>query len=217
VRILVVEDEPELLETLRRGLVGRGFTVDAAVDGSEALLKVALGSYDVIVLDRDLPGVHGDEVCRRLNETGCAARIIMLTAAAALDDLTEGLDLGADDYLAKPFRFPELAARLRALGRRAGPAAPSVLRFRDLTLDPGSGSVRRDSGEIVLTHRELGVLELLLRAEGRIVSAEELLERVWDENADPFTTAVRVIMSRLRAKLGDPPLIETVIGRGYRM
>jgi two-component system, OmpR family, response regulator VanR len=217
VRILVVEDEPDLLETLQQGLHRRGFTVDVARDGAEALRKVHLGEYDVIVLDRDLPAVHGDEVCRRLNSAGNTARIIMVTAASSLDDLTEGLDLGADDYLVKPFRFAELTARLRALGRRSGAPAPAVISRGDLTFDPGRGSVRRAGREIALTHRELGVLELLLRADGRIVSAEELLERVWDEHADPFTSSVRVIMSRLRSKLGKPPLIETVVGRGYRI
>lgn len=216
-RVLVVEDEPELLSALQQGLHRRGFVVDAARDGGEALEKVELGSYDVIVLDRELPAVHGDEVCRQLNTAGATARIIMLTAAASLDDLTEGLDLGADDYLTKPFRFAELAARLRALGRRTGPPAPAVLSHGDLALDPGRGSVRRAGRAIALTHRELGVLELLMRAQGQIVSAESLLERVWDENADPFTSSVRVIMSRLRRKLGDPPVIETVIGRGYRI
>jgi DNA-binding response OmpR family regulator len=217
VRVLVVEDEPELLSTLQRGLHRRGFTVDVARDGEEALEKADLGTYDVIVLDRELPAVHGDEVCRRLNASASSARIIMLTAASSLDDLTEGLDLGADDYLTKPFRFPELAARLRALGRRGGVPAPTVLTHGALTLDPGRGTVRRAGTDVVLTHRELGVLELLLRAEGRIVSAETILEHVWDENADPFTSSVRVIMSRLRRKLGDPPLIETVVGRGYRL
>jgi two-component system, OmpR family, response regulator VanR len=217
VRVLVVEDEPELLSSLQQGLHRRGFVVDAARDGQEALEKAELGSYDVIVLDRELPVVHGDEVCRRLNSSGAQPRIIMLTAAASLDDLTDGLDLGADDYLTKPFRFAELAARLRALGRRGGPPAPALLCHGDLTLDPGRGTVHRSGRPIALTHRELGVLELLMRAEGRIVSAETLLERVWDENADPFTTSVRVIMSRLRRKLGEPPLIETVVGRGYRL
>jgi DNA-binding response OmpR family regulator len=217
VRILVVDDEPELLGTLQQGLRRRGFTVDVARDGEEALRKAHLGSYDVIVLDRELPRVHGDEVCRRLAESGNPARIIMLTAASSLDDLTEGLDLGADDYLTKPFRLPELAARLRALGRRAVAAGPTTLSHGDLMMEPGRGTVRRNEREIALTHRELGVLELLLRADGRIVSAEELLERVWDENADPFTTSVRVIMSRLRRKLGEPPLIHTVVGRGYRI
>lgn len=216
-RILIVEDQPDLLAALHEGLTRHGFTVDTAKDGAIALQKAGLTPYDVVVLDRDLPGVHGDEVCRRLNTAQAPARILMLTAAAGLDDLVGGLDLGADDYLTKPFRFAELLARVRALGRRSGPPATTVLRRGDVTLDPARGVATRGTTELSLTHRELGVLELLLRAEGRIVSAEELLERVWDENADPFTTAVRVIMSRLRGKLGEPPVIETVVGRGYRM
>jgi DNA-binding response OmpR family regulator len=217
VRILLVEDDAPLREALARGLRGRGFTVDVADDGTTGQYKAELNAYDVIVLDRDLPGVHGDEICRRLSESGGTARILMLTAAASLDDLTQGLDLGADDYLVKPFRFRELVARVRALGRRTGAAQPTVLRRHDIELDPARGSAVRGDRELALTHRELAVLEQLMRADGQIVSAEHLLEKVWDEYADPFTSSVRVIMSRLRRKLGEPAVIETMVGRGYRL
>lgn len=217
VRILLVEDDRPLREALARGLRERGLTVDVAVDGTSGQEKAEINDYDVVVLDRDLPGLHGDEICRRLNASGSTARILMLTAAASLDDLTEGLDLGADDYLVKPFRFPELAARVRALGRRAGPPQPTVLRRHDIELDPARGVVTRGGRGLALTHRELAVLELLMRADGQIVSAERLLEKVWDEYADPFTSSVRVIMSRLRRKLGEPAVIETMVGRGYRL
>ena len=216
-RLLIVEDEPPLAATLARGLRRRGFAVDVAGDGGEGLEKAAVNDYDVIVLDRDLPVVHGDDVCRRLNASSQRARILMLTAAATLDDLVDGLGLGADDYLTKPVRFEELVARIHALGRRDRASGPTILTHHDLELDPGRHLATRAGSPVKLTAREMAVLELLLRAEGRVVSAEELLERAWDELADPFTTSVRVIVSRLRTKLGNPPVIETVIGRGYRI
>jgi DNA-binding response OmpR family regulator len=217
VRLLIVEDEPSLAETLAKGLRRRGFAVDVATDGTDGLGKALVNDYDVVVLDRDLPGVHGDEVCRRLNAEGRPARVIMLTAASSLDDLVGGLSLGADDYLTKPFRFAELVARVEALGRRGGASAPPVVTVADLVIDVGRHEVIRAGEPVRLTARELAVLELLARADGRTVSAEELLEKAWDDQADPFTTSVRVIISRLRSKLGQPSLIHTVIGRGYRM
>lgn len=217
VRVLIVEDETELAQALARGLRRHGFTVDTAADGGEGLHKAAVIDYDVIVLDRGLPVVHGDDVCRKLNGDGHAARILMLTAAGELDDLVDGLDIGADDYLVKPVRLEELAARMRALHRRGGRPAPALLRHGDLELDPGRLEATRAGRSLALTPREFAVLELLVRAEGRVVSAEELLYGAWDENADPFTSAVRVILSRLRNKLGEPPLISTVVGRGYRV
>ncbi|MCO5315129.1 MAG: response regulator transcription factor [Solirubrobacterales bacterium] len=216
-RILVIEDEEKMLRNLERGLSHAGFSVDTAVDGRSGLAMAAVSEYEVIVLDRDLPGVHGDEVCRRLNQTGNEARVIMLTAAATLDDLTEGLNLGADDYLTKPFRFPELTARIRALGRRTGRPSPTVLERSGVTLDPARGLATRGGAELELTHREIMVLEVLLTAEGGVVSADRLLEEVWGADADPFGSSVRVTMSRLRRRLGDPPVIETVVGRGYRI
>jgi len=215
--MLIVEDEPSLAETLAKGLRRRGFAVDVALDGTDGLGKALVNDYDVVVLDRDLPGVHGDEVCRRLGDACRPARIIMLTAASSLDDLVGGLSLGADDYLTKPFRFDELVARVEALGRRGGATLPLVITVGDLVVDAGRHDVHRGGRAVRLTARELVVLELLARADGRTVPAEELLEKAWDDQADPFTTSVRVIVSRLRAKLGDPPLIHTVIGRGYRM
>jgi len=217
VRVLIVEDETELAQALARGLRRHGFTVDLAADGGDGLHKAAVIDYDAILLDRDLPVVHGDEVCRRLNGDGHPARILMLTAAGELDELVGGLDLGADDYLVKPVRLEELAARLRALNRRRAPPAPASLRHQDLTLDPARLEATRGGRPLHLTPREFAVLELLVRAGGRVVSAEELLYGAWDENADPFTSAVRVILSRLRHKLGDPPLIHTLVGRGYRI
>lgn len=216
-RILVIEDEEPMLRTLERGLAQAGFTVDTAADGRTGLEMAALTGYDVIVLDRDLPGLHGDEVCRSLNLAGNDARVIMLTAAASLDDLTDGLNLGADDYLTKPFRFPELVARIRALSRRAGKPAPTVLERGGLALDPARGLATRDGRDLNLTRREILVLEVLLRAEGGVVSTDRLLEEVWGGNADPFGSSVRVTMSRLRRRLGEPPVIETVVGRGYRI
>jgi DNA-binding response OmpR family regulator len=217
VRVLIVEDESALAHALARGLRRLGFTVDVAFDGDEGLRKTIVVDYDAILLDRDLPGLHGDDLCRRLNADGHPARILMLTAAGELDELVGGLDIGADDYLVKPVRLEELAARLRALMRRGGKPAPSLLRRAGLELDPGRLEATRDGRPLELTPREFAVLELLVRAEGRVVSAEELLFGAWDENADPFTSAVRVILSRLRQKLGEPPLITTVVGKGYRV
>jgi DNA-binding response OmpR family regulator len=173
--------------------------------------------YDVVVLDRDLPGVHGDEICRRMVEAGVGARILMLTASTAVDDRVGGLHLGADDYLGKPFAFSELVARVRALARRPAAGRPPVLRRHDVVLDVASSEVTRGDRSLSLTRKELGVLEVLLTADGAVVSSEELLERVWDEHADPFTNTVRVTMANLRRKLGEPPLITTIIRQGYRI
>jgi DNA-binding response OmpR family regulator len=189
--------------------------VDVAGDGGDALVKAEISAYDVVILDRDLPGVHGDEVCRRL--AGGAARVLMLTAAHSVTDRIEGLSLGADDYLAKPFAFGELVARVRALGRRPGPAVSPMLRAHDVVVDPARRLAFRDGERLQLARKELAVLEVLLAADGAVVSAEELLERVWDEHTDPFTNTVRMTVMKLRRKLGEPPLIETVIGEGYRI
>ncbi|MBV9802964.1 MAG: response regulator transcription factor, partial [Solirubrobacterales bacterium] len=198
------------------GLRDRGIATDVAYDGTAALQKGTVYRYDVIVLDRDLPGVHGDAVCLGLRDRGSEARILMLTAASTIGDRVEGLNLGADDYMPKPFAFEELVARVHALARRA-PAGPTQLVRGDLVLDRGARRVTRAGRELSLTGKELGVLEGLMAAEGATVSAEELLERVWDENADPFTRTVVVTLTRLRRKLGEPDAIETVIGSGYRM
>ncbi|HEY4377487.1 MAG TPA: response regulator transcription factor [Acidimicrobiales bacterium] len=216
-RVLIVEDEVRLAETLARGLRRHAMAVDVAHDGSAGRDKALVNDYDVVVLDRDLPLVHGDDVCRQLRAAGRAARILMLTAAATVEDLVSGLDLGADDYLAKPFDFAELRARIHALERRAPHVSPAVLHFADVELDPARLTVTRGGRPVDLTPREHAVLELLLRAEGAPVTAEELLEKAWDEHADPLTTAVRVIVSRLRSKLGEPPLIETLLTKGYRL
>jgi DNA-binding response OmpR family regulator len=216
-RVLVVEDQVRLANTLARGLRNHAMAVDVAYDGIGALEKAELNRYDVVVLDRDLPGVHGDDVCRRLREANSGVRIIMVTAASSLDDMVTGLDLGADDYLPKPFDLRELLARLRALGRRGPVTSPTVLRWADLEVDPARMVATRAGAALDLTPREHAVLTILVRAEGGLVSAEELFEKAWDERSDPFTTSVRVIVSRLRAKLGEPPLIETVVTRGYRM
>jgi DNA-binding response OmpR family regulator len=198
----------------RRGLRDAGLAVDVVNDGQAALTQAGLTAYDVVVLDRDLPVVHGDQVCRTL--AGGAARILMLTAAAAVDDRVDGLELGADDYLGKPFAFHELVARVRALGRRA-PSAPPVVRHGDLTVDRARHRASRGTRALSLTRKEFAILELLLAANGRVVSAEELLEHVWDANTDPFSNIVSVTMARLRRKLGEPPLIDTVVGKGYRL
>jgi DNA-binding response OmpR family regulator len=191
--------------------------VDTAGDGASALEKLDVNDYDVVVLDRDLPGVHGDDVCRHLSQSGATTRILMLTAAGSIGDRVEGLGIGADDYLPKPFFFEELVARVRALGRRATPATPPILTHGDLTLDPARHIVTRAGRELFLARKEFGVLEALLAARGAVVSAEELLERVWDEHTDPFTNTVRVTMRNLRRKLGEPQLIQTVVGKGYRV
>jgi len=217
VRVLVVEDDAEMAETVAAGLRHARMAVDVALDGPGGLERALVNAYDVIVLDRDLPGLNGDEVCAKLVATGCRSRVLMLTAAAGTEDLVEGLGLGADDYLAKPFDFPVLVARISALFRRAQPAIPPVLRRGDLVVDTGRRSAWRAGRHVDLAPKEFGVLEVLLAAGGRAVSAEELLERVWDENADPFTAAVKITVGRLRAKLGDPPLIATVPRSGYRI
>jgi len=216
VRVLLVEDHPKLATTVAAGLRREGMAVDVAFDGNDALVHVAGTRYDVVVLDRDLPGVHGDEVCRTLVADGCTCRVLMLTAAGAVVDRVEGLGLGADDYLAKPFAFAELVARIRALARRPTPVLPPVLTHGDLSLDTGRRVAVRAGRTMALGPKELGVLERLLTAHGRVLSTEELLDAVWDEMTDPFTRTVKVTISRLRAKLGDPPIIETV-SNGYRI
>jgi DNA-binding response OmpR family regulator len=216
VRVLVVEDQKTLANRIAEGLRDQGMAVDVAYDGAAAVAVTAVNRYDVVVLDRDLPRVHGDAVCASLVAGPSPARILMLTAAAAVEDRVDGLNLGADDYLPKPFAFTELVARVRALSRRA-PSTPPVITRGDLTMDRARRRVSRDGRPVVLTRKEFGVLEAVLGADGAVVSAEELLESVWDEHADPFTNTVSVTMARLRRKLGDPPLIETVIGSGYRL
>jgi DNA-binding response OmpR family regulator len=216
-RVLVAEDNAKLAATVATGLRREGMAVDIALDGQDALDRVGVTGYDVIVLDRDLPRVHGDEVCRSLVAAGCQSRVLMLTAAGAIADRVDGLGLGADDYLPKPFAFAELVARIRALGRRRHPPQPPALAHGDLRLDPARRVATRAGQRLALSPKELAVLEALLEAGGAVVSAEELLDRVWDEMADPFTNAVKMTVSRLRAKLGDPPLIETVAQAGYRI
>jgi DNA-binding response OmpR family regulator len=217
VRVLVVEDAQPLAEAIADGLRGQNAAVDVAFDGGAARERLAVNDYDVVVLDRDLPVVHGDQICRELASGGSAARILMLTAAGDLSDRVEGLDLGADDYLAKPFAFAELAARVRALGRRAVRPDPPVLERAGIRLDQARHEASRDGRPLPLRHKEFAVLRELLRGEGTVVSAEQLLEKAWDENIDPFTHVVRVTIMTLRRKLGDPPPIETVPGVGYRI
>jgi DNA-binding response OmpR family regulator len=217
VRILIVEDEPILADSIARGLRDEGMAVDVALDGGSGLERATVNDYDVVVLDRDLPVVHGDDVCRRLVAGRVRARIIMLTAARATGDRIDGLMIGADDYLPKPFAFGELVARIRALARRsARPVAP-VLTVTDVVVDTTRRVATREGRRLQLTRKEFGVLETLIGADGRVVSSEELLERVWDEHADPFTHVVRMTIMKLRRKLGDPPLIETLAGEGYRI
>ena len=216
-RVLVVEDHQVLGTAIGAGLRREGMAVDVVLDGSDALEHLGVTRYDVVVLDRDLPRVHGDEVCRRIVASGSGSRVLMLTAAGTVQERVDGLGLGADDYLPKPFDFAELVARIRALGRRAAPALPPTLESGDLMLDPSRRVAVRGGRRLDLSPKEFAVLECLLAADGRIVSAEELLERVWDAEADPFTTAVKSTIRRLRLKLGDPPLIHTVREGGYRV
>jgi DNA-binding response OmpR family regulator len=219
VRVLVVEDDQELADAIGVGLRVEQMAVDVAYDGDAGLQRAAINDYDVVVLDRDLPGRHGDEVCAELIARGGRARVLMLTAAAAVEDRVDGLRLGSDDYLTKPFAFDELIARIRALARRAQPALPPQLSAGDLVLDTARRTASRSGRSIELAPKELACLELLLSASGRVVSSEELLERAWDEHADPFTNTVTVTVtiSRLRGKLGQPPVIETVARSGYRI
>jgi DNA-binding response OmpR family regulator len=217
-RILIAEDERRLAGAIARGLRREGMAVDIAHDGASALVKARVVPYDVVVLDRDLPEMHGDDVCRRLStDEERETKVLMLTASDSTEDVVDGLTLGADDYLPKPFEWKELVARVRALGRRAGRARPAILRAGDLELDPARRSVTRASQQLDLTPKEFGVLEALMEADGAAVSAEELLYRVWDENADPFTNTVRMTIMTLRRKLGSPAVLETVMGAGYRI
>jgi DNA-binding response OmpR family regulator len=216
-RVLIVEDHQELAETIALGLRREGMAIDTAYDGNTALFKTAITEYDVILIDRDLPGVHGDDVCRAVVAAESRARVMMLTAAGTISERVQGLNLGADDYLAKPFAFAELVARVRALGRRAQPRLPPILVRDDLTVDTARRTAERGGARLDLSPKELAVLEILLAADGAAVSPEDLLARAWDDAADPFSNVVKVTISRLRRKLGDPPLIETVPTAGYRI
>jgi DNA-binding response OmpR family regulator len=216
-RVLIAEDERRLADAIARGLRREGMAVDLAPNGTDALVKARVVRYDVLVLDRDLPGMHGDDVCRAVRGERPETGILMLTAAGALEDLVAGLSLGADDYLPKPFRFAELVARIHALARRSAPSRPPVLQHGDIELDPARREVTRDGRVIELARKEFAVLEVLMSAAGATVSAEDLLERVWDEHIDPFTNVVRMTIMTLRRKLGEPQVVETVIGVGYRM
>ena len=216
-RVLVVEDFEVLATTIGTGLRREGMAVDVVLDGAGALEHLAVTRYDVVVLDRDLPGVHGDEVCRQIVAGRAPSRVLMLTAAGSLEDRVEGLGIGADDYLAKPFHLVELVARVRALSRRSRPALAPTLVHGDIELDSARHRVTRAGKPVALSPKEFAVLELLLGAEGAVVSSEQMLERAWDDAVDPFTNTVRMTMSRLRAKLGDPPVIETVTPVGYRI
>jgi DNA-binding response OmpR family regulator len=217
VKVLVVEDFEVLARSIGTGLRREGMAVDVALDGTDAMGRLAATRYDVVILDRDLPGVGGDDICRRLAHERLDTRVLMLTAAGTLEDRVEGLALGADDYLPKPFAFTELVARLRALARRATPRLPPTLSCGDITLDPARRAAFRGGRRLELSPKEFALLECMLAAPGLVLPAEELLERVWDEAADPFTSAVKHTVHRLRAKLGDPPVIETIREGGYRM
>ena len=216
-RVLVVEDMPRHANRIAEGLRDQGIAVDVAYDGHEAAAKLNLNPYDVVLLDRDLPGIHGDQLCQIITHSEEPAMILMLTAAGAPDDRVKGLALGADDYLPKPFHFPELVLRIRALARRKPTARSRTLHAAGIELDPLTGLVSRDGRSIDLTRKERGVLEALLRASPGGLTAEKLLEQAWDENADPFTTTVKVTIGRLRRKLGEPEVIKTTPGVGYRI
>jgi two-component system, OmpR family, response regulator VanR len=217
VRVLVAEDEPRIAGAVARGLRREGMAVDVAQDGASALYKARVVPYDVVVLDRDLPQLHGDDVCRAIAAEQPETKVLMLTAARSTDDLVAGLSIGADDYLPKPFRFAELVARLRALARRSGPARPPVLEAGDVVVDPARRTATRAGRPLDLTPKELAVLEVLLEAQGAVVTPEELVEKAWDEQLDPLSNTVRMTVMTLRRKLGDPPLIATVRGSGYRV
>jgi two-component system response regulator VanR len=216
-RVLIAEDEPRVGDAVARGLRREGMAVDLARDGETALRKALTAPYDVVVLDRDLPALHGDDVCRTLAAERPQTKVLMLTAAGGVDDLVDGLALGADDYLPKPFRFAELVARLRALARRAGAARPPVLGTADVVLDPARRTATRAGRPLDLTPKEFAVLEVLLSAQGDVVTPDDLVEHAWDEQLDPLSNTVRMTIMTLRRKLGDPPLIQTVRGSGYRV
>jgi two-component system, OmpR family, response regulator VanR len=216
-RVLLAEDESRIAGAVARGLRREGMAVDLAGDGASALYKARVAPYDVVVLDRDLPVMHGDDVCRALAAEQPETKVLMLTAARSTDDLVAGLSLGADDYLPKPFRFAELVARLRALARRSGAARPPVLETGDLVLDPARRSATRAGRPLDLTPKEFAVLEVLLAAQGAVVAPEELVDKAWDEQLDPLSNTVRMTVMTLRRKLGDPPLVATVRGSGYRV
>jgi DNA-binding response OmpR family regulator len=216
-RVLVVEDSRALADVVVEGLQDEGMAVDVAYDGIQAATKIDLNTYDVVVLDRDLPGLHGDLLCRMIAEGEDPVMVLMLTASGSPEQRVSGLSLGADDYLAKPFHFPELVLRIRALARRRPTAHARILRAAGIELDPLQHSATRDGRRLELSVKEFAVLEALMRAEHAVLSAEVLLRQVWDENADPFTKTVQVTISRLRRKLGDPPAIETIASVGYRI
>lgn len=216
-RILIVEDDPHLARTLQLGLQRADFAVDTADDGTKALERIRVYEYDVVVLDRDLPGIHGDDVCRRIVAEGWGCRVLMLTASAGVDATVEGLSVGADDYMAKPFAFPELVARLRTLARRSAPASAPQLEWGDLVFDAYRRSLTRAGRPVRLTGKELAVIEVLLRADGAVFSVEDLLDRAWSLDADGSVNAVRLVIASLRRKLGPPNVIETAVGVGYRM